>query len=229
MEMARALMRPSFRLLLLAVIVTGGLAGSAVGQIMAPGGLAVCRTEIRTLCKGVEAGAGKRLACLAANRDALSAACAAVVEKRGPGRTSAQEAALANAAPLRACRAEVQALCPSVLPGGGARIRCLRDNAAKLGPTCTEALAVADAQRKACAEDGDRLCGTARAGRRQACLIAAKDKLSPACAALINARETRSATKAAGAPPPSPSAPETAAPPGAKSPSGIFLSRGNQL
>jgi hypothetical protein len=179
-----------FRLALIAAALTA-LAVPAVAQIMAPGGLGVCRTEIRQFCRTVEAGAGKRLECLAANREALSAACAAVVDKRGPGRAAAKAAAAGPVPPLRACRPEIQAHCASVLPGGGARIACLRKNADKLRPTCSEALTAADAQRQACAADGDRLCGTARGAKRLECLMAAKDQVSPACGTLLQAGEAR--------------------------------------
>lgn len=42
-----------------------------------------------------------------------------------------------------ACRADYDALCASVAPGGGRIVACLRQHAAQLSPACREALAAA--------------------------------------------------------------------------------------
>jgi hypothetical protein len=97
--------------------------------------------------------------------------------------------------PLAACRSDMQTLCVGVQPGGGARIRCLTENQAKLSPACTEALqAKAETSkvkraemRGACKSDAQTLCAAAKGPERRQCLTANTDKLSPACAAALSA------------------------------------------
>jgi len=57
---------------------------------------------------------------------------------------AAQQPTLAQAAAIRqSCRADFEALCSGVSPGGGAALACLRQNAAKLAPPCQQALRAA--------------------------------------------------------------------------------------
>ncbi|MFO1316730.1 MAG: hypothetical protein U1F58_14125 [Burkholderiales bacterium] len=55
-----------------------------------------------------------------------------------------QQPTLAQSAAIRqSCRADFEALCSNVSPGGGAALACLRQNAARLSPTCQQALRAA--------------------------------------------------------------------------------------
>lgn len=57
---------------------------------------------------------------------------------------AAQQPTLAQAAAIRqSCRADFEAYCGGVSPGGGAALACLRQNAAKLAPACQQALRAA--------------------------------------------------------------------------------------
>lgn len=91
----------------------------------------------------------------------------------------------------QACRSDFLTHCAGVEKGGGARIRCLQQNAAKLGPDCAAALeALTDrreARQAACREDRSRLCrGVKASGSSVAdCLRAKQSELSPACAAAL--------------------------------------------
>lgn len=203
------------RLITLAAAL-GTLATAAIAQPKAPPaaepatrGMAACRTDMATFCVGMEAGGGRRIACLAANKDKLSAECSAVLQQRAArisnGSTAgptpkAQPTAVPNASalssapgsqvsvspapgsqvsgspapgspasgspasaastdqppasngaaqtPLKrgggrlaACRADLRSLCASVVTGGGAKIRCLTENQAKVSPACAETIA----------------------------------------------------------------------------------------
>jgi Cysteine rich repeat len=128
------------------------------------GGMAACRTDIATFCQNVEAGGGKKMRCLIENQAKLSPDCGAAVQARADKRADrkadagaaaavpAQAAGAPNAERPRkrfaACRADMTALCGDVQKGGGARIRCLRDNTAKLSPDCASVLASMPARRR---------------------------------------------------------------------------------
>jgi hypothetical protein len=103
--------------------------------------------------------------------------------------------------PLAACRADVDKLCPNAK--GPERRACMRDNAAKLSPECSAALAdiqaKAKAMREACGADVQSLCAEAAkaqkgeaqgkgAGPIVQCLRANEAKLSAGCATAFKAR-----------------------------------------
>ena len=143
--------------------------GSVSAQTAAPKGrgMAACRTDAATFCGSVEAGRGKRMACLKENQAKLSPECQAAVEARGAkganGAASATGAASAegpggqpagkkaagakNGGRMAACKTDRESLCAGVQKGGGAIIKCLKDNKEKLSPACGEALASAKAKR----------------------------------------------------------------------------------
>ena len=110
-------------------------------------GLAACRADMDTLCRGTDGGRRGRMQCLVENRAKVSAPCAQVLtelEARGPGQRrgqAAREGAAADA-PMRAgqaCRADAQALC-GTMQRGAERMQCLRQNEAKLSPDCRTSL-----------------------------------------------------------------------------------------
>jgi hypothetical protein len=246
------------------------LSNGAMAQQVAKGDMAACRTDMATFCKGIEAGGGKRIQCLAANLDKLSPDCASVVSARTNAKSD-QQAAKRNGAvlaqttpsdgqkpapqsapapgnqsapaptnqsapaptnqgtsspttavpraqvtappavrpaapgskgtnrPLAACAADIKAICSTVAPGGGARIKCLRDNQAKLSPDCSAALASMQQanvdERGACRADAQRLCATSKGPERRACLTQNQAQLSPECAAALTKRPASASPK----------------------------------
>jgi hypothetical protein len=112
---------------LAAALVMGGL---LTGQAFAgPGDLArACAADVRTLCKGVEPGAGRIARCLQERFAETSPEC----------RHALVQAAVATPA----CRPDRRALCAGVAPGRGRVTACVRDNLRQLGETCRDALAM---------------------------------------------------------------------------------------
>lgn len=76
-----------------------------------------CRSDLQSLCSGVQPGGGRLLACLKANQARLAPDCQAALPV------------------LERCAAQARRLCAE---DAGVRERrsCLRDNAAQLGPEC---------------------------------------------------------------------------------------------
>ena len=136
------------------------------------GAKAACSADLATFCQGIEAGGGKKMACLTANQAKLSAACAASVEARRSARAAhsglsqvAQAPAAPGAAPpasatapvaappaaepvrgnMRACRTDMATLCSTVEAGGGRKIKCLMENKSKLSPECAAAVSTGKA------------------------------------------------------------------------------------
>ena len=83
----------------------------------------------------------------------------------GPNRTGHQA--------MQACRADFVALCASVAAGGGRKIKCLKDNQAKLSAPCAAAIQAVLDRRGAAASVGQSSAGQgAKPGqpnRKQAC------------------------------------------------------------
>jgi hypothetical protein len=97
-------------------------------------------------------GAGPRPAAAPAPADQAPAGPAAAAPAVPPAASPAPaEAATRPIRPTKAqrgmirqtCRADYRALCADVTPGRGARLKCLRDNAASLSAECQQALAAA--------------------------------------------------------------------------------------
>ena len=166
------------------------IAGPAAAQ--APGGegrgrLAACRTDLATFCQTAEAGRGRRMACLAANKARLSPACAQVVEARGGDR--AERRGLGAAAP-------VDAPAPSIRPGSGAALP-------EASPTASpRRVGRGGGRLAACKTDLATFCQSAEAGGggRAKCLKQNEASLSPDCRSAVSqqvlqARELRTACK----------------------------------
>ncbi len=172
-------------------------------------GMAACRADVLAHCAGVEAGGGKRIACLKANIDKLSPECSATVRRRaaeapGPSTTPpaastvpppAVSAAKAKGGRLAACKADVKQLCAGVAKGGGAKMRCLQDNQSKLSAPCAQTIAeiasTRKADRSACAEDAKSVCPGLKGAQRRACFTDNQAKLSPQCASALAKRAAR--------------------------------------
>lgn len=233
------------------------------------GRLAACRADVQAHCKGVEAGGGRKMACLQENLAKLSPECGAIVQARAEGKEGKGErggrgrmggrsalgagagtdvaqaqaqpsgssggaagstvngasppagapqggapgapgAPAADTAPLAkgqgggkggrqsmaACRVDAATFCQNAENGGG-RMRCLRENQAKLSPECQAVLAervqTMGNFRQACKADRETHCaGVERGGGKlMQCLRENQAKLSPACGEAITAMPER--------------------------------------
>ncbi len=166
-------------------LALGALASAAVAQPAARG-MAACRTDVATFCPGIEAGRGKRAACLMANKDKMTAECSAAIQQRkeqapagaqspAPGAPGSNAAPPADQAPGAAIAAP---------PAGG------KGAAAAPGKGRGRRLS-------ACRTDVQQLCASAPAGggSKIRCLQDNQAKLSPVCAQTLG--ELRSAKQVA--------------------------------
>lgn len=241
------------------MVATPAAAQQGAGDAQGRGRLAACRGDVAAFCPSVEAGGGRKMACLKENLAKLSPACAEIVQARAEGkseRTGGRKAgrsalgagaaapqervsdqpqgtvAQANRAPeqgaapaapsaqpgapsaqsgpatatagakgghrMAACRTDVATFCQNAEKGGG-RMRCLKENQAKLSPECqtavTERTQAAGNFRQACKSDRETLCaGVERGGGRlMQCLKENQAKLTPACGEAISAMPERGA------------------------------------
>lgn len=182
---------------------TSAPAVDATGKRRRGGQLSACRADMQTLCADVERGGGRKLQCLAENRDKASAECQAAMqamldgsgERSGKGRREGRGAGGKGAAQrLAACATDLATHCADVggegRPRGAARMQCLKQNTAKLTPDCAAAVQQLDDTRRqarqACAADAQAHCATAERGPAlMQCLVSNVGKLSPACAAAV--------------------------------------------
>lgn len=191
----------------LALLSSLALGQAAPGDGKGKGRLAACRTDLATFCQNVDAGGGRKIACLAQHRDKLSAECAAVVDARKAGVKLGADAgaappAAAPSAPApgkgvagpplglrKACAGDLAAHCKEVEKGAGRRMACLQQMLPKLTSECSAAITAAVEQRKAvrvaCAGDRKSLCAGQKGPEAMACLRTNRERLSAACAELL--------------------------------------------
>jgi hypothetical protein len=123
-----------------------------------------CRSDFMAQCSGVQPGGKAALTCLQQHNSSLSAACQSALAALGGGKsapaasstgtaTAPAATAPAAAAPTpsftprqemmivrQSCGPDFRRLCSSVALGGGRGIACLRNNLARLSPTCQKVL-----------------------------------------------------------------------------------------
>lgn len=155
-----------------------------------------CASDVAQFCPNVKLGSGRVVDCMQANRSRLSTACRARLDANvQKARSYVEEFG-------RSCRRDVDEFCPSVDPGGGRVIGCLRQHQPELSPTCQgEMTRIADARERvaafksACRGDVETLCKDVPplAGPLLECLQKNESKLSPEC----NAADVRRAMEAA--------------------------------
>ena len=148
--------------------------------------LAACRGDMATLCGNVEKGGGRKLQCLKDNQAKLSAGCQAAIQ----GVLAKNTGDAGKAGKLKqACSADTATFCAGVEKGGGRIAKCLKDNAAKLSPSCQAAFQERQGMqllkknaKHACAADKQALCGSAEKGRAAVqCLREKQAQASPGC------------------------------------------------
>lgn len=182
-----------FKSVLGAAAVLAALATTATAQ--GRGGMAACRLDLATFCQGVEAGGGKKVACLTQNADKLSPECRAAMEQRQATRMERKDARLAQQAPAP------QAQPPAT--GGG--VPAVPQSAPATPSAAQPGVAAAPSPDKAnpsgarakgerpmaaCRLDMQTYCATivGGGGRKIACLYENQDKVSPACRAVLAER-----------------------------------------
>jgi len=85
-----------------------------------------CAGDIQKFCSDIQPGGGAVLQCLKAHQANLSDACKQAGEEL-------KQKILSFAA---ACEADSEKYCKDIQPGGGRKIKCLKDNLANLSPDC---------------------------------------------------------------------------------------------
>lgn len=169
---------------------TAPAAAGPAGRRGGGGALAACRGDIQTLCASVPAGKGAKVQCLVDNRAKASAGCQAAIDAVAAKRQGQANGEIGKTRPgkaLAACQSDLSTLCSGSLDKPG---KCLKQNAAKLSPACSTALAavsaVADRVKASCQGDITSLCGADTKGRQaMQCLRQNQAKLSPGCSAVV--------------------------------------------
>lgn len=99
----------------------------------------------------------------------------------------------------QACKLDIATHCSTAEKGGGARVRCLNDNKAKLAAECAAALdaqaASRENHRSACAIEAQSLCGDAKGPARRACLETNAAKMSAECSTRFQKQAERRAAR----------------------------------
>jgi hypothetical protein len=97
---------------------------------------------------------------------------------------------------LGPCQADATRLCADVPAGHGAKMKCLNEHEADLGPECKERMAsvkarmkvLVDEIEKACGDDGKKLCPDSKLGAGLLpCLVEHEHDLSTPCHEWISA------------------------------------------
>jgi len=96
-----------------------------------------CRTELDTYCKRVHPGQGRILACLYAHGDKLSGQCEYALYDAA---VQLERAVNALAYVANECDADLERFCATDTGPDGDPIRCLKQNARRVNPRCTQAL-----------------------------------------------------------------------------------------
>jgi len=153
-----------------------GAPGAATAQVP-------CAEELRSMCKGVEAGNGRILACLRARWGNLSPACRGTLDRLFA----------ANELKLQACEDELFQFCATVPATPDATLACLASNKAALGDLCRalveQSLGKAAKLKAACRGEVSSYCEGVPAddfAKLAACLARRpKDDLSAGCQAAL--------------------------------------------
>jgi hypothetical protein len=85
-----------------------------------------CQADAARWCRGISAGDGRLLRCLADHRDELTQACSHQTEQI---RTAVDDLD-------KACERDVETVCKGVVPGQGNLLTCLKDHVNQLSPAC---------------------------------------------------------------------------------------------
>lgn len=97
-----------------------------------------CKPELENFCSTVNPGNSRLMLCFAAHEDQLSERCEFALYQA----SAALEQAVAAIGYIgRACRADIQTLCPETTPGDGRILECLESKQEKVSQVCKDAVA----------------------------------------------------------------------------------------
>jgi hypothetical protein len=97
-----------------------------------------CKPELENFCSTVTPGQGRLMLCFAAHENQLSERCEFALYQA----SAALEQAVATIAYVgRACRGDIETLCPETTPGDGRILECLQGQEEKVSEVCKDAVA----------------------------------------------------------------------------------------
>lgn len=97
-----------------------------------------CKSEIENFCSTVNPGNSRLMLCFAAHEDQLSERCEFALYQAS---AALEQAVAAIGYVGRACRADIQTLCPETEPGDGRILECLGSQEDKVSQICKDAVA----------------------------------------------------------------------------------------
>ena len=126
------------RLLVLLALLGGAIAVPATAQeSLVDYVKTACKSELDNFCSTVNPGEGRLMLCFGAHADQLSDRCEFALYQAS---AALEQAVAAIGYVGRACRADIQTLCPEATPGDGRILECLEKNEAKVSDTCKNAV-----------------------------------------------------------------------------------------
>ncbi len=96
-----------------------------------------CKPELENFCSTVNPGNGRLMLCFAAHEDQLSERCEFALYQAS---AALEQAVAAIGYVGRACRADIQTLCPEATPGDGRILECLESKQDKVSEVCKNAV-----------------------------------------------------------------------------------------
>ncbi len=97
-----------------------------------------CKAEIENFCSTVNPGNSRLMLCFAAHEDQLSERCEFALYQAS---AALEQAVAAIGYVGRACRSDIQTLCPETQPGDGRILECLGGQEEKVSQACKDAVA----------------------------------------------------------------------------------------
>jgi hypothetical protein len=92
-----------------------------------------CAADMKKLCGDVKAGGGAKMRCMKEHEKDLSAECKAKLAEKKEQRHEMKEARHQQ---REACAADMKKFCSDVKPGGGAKMRCMKEHEKELSAEC---------------------------------------------------------------------------------------------
>ena len=96
-----------------------------------------CKSELESFCSTVNPGNGRLMLCFAAHEDQLSERCEFALYQAS---AALEQAVAAIAYVGRACRGDIQTLCPETTPGDGRILECLNGKQEEVSQVCKDAV-----------------------------------------------------------------------------------------
>ena len=96
-----------------------------------------CKSELESFCSTVNPGNGRLMLCFAAHEDQLSERCEFALYQAS---AALEQAVAAIAYVGRACRGDIQTLCPETTPGDGRILECLSGKQEEVSQVCKDAV-----------------------------------------------------------------------------------------